>query len=283
MVFYHRFFAFKSYEEHDRFNIATTALFLASKVEETPRKLKDVVIEAYKTQHTGAKVPEPESRDLYERREKVLISERILLQTLGFDLSIEHPYRPLLGYVKSITGTRDLAQIAWNFINDSLRTTVCLQYSPRYVAAAALSLAADHLRATKKVEIKLPTLYSSFSVTEQGVLEVTKLMRKIYPEKEGVTNRPAGPAVGSETRAPNGVAKPDHNAGAHGESNATAPTREGAAPASTTSTASTPVAQRDAAGQSAESAPVGTKRCNDTTVELSGGAGHHPKRPKEEV
>jgi len=102
------------------------------------------------------------------------------------------------------------------------------QYSPRYVAAAALSLAADHLRATKKVEIKLPTLYSSFSVhgfafqvstviaqllprswrlglsgapatrplpqvTEQGVLEVTKLMRKIYPEKEGVTNRPAGP------------------------------------------------------------------------------------------
>mmetsp|Transcript_10777 Transcript_10777/g.31247 ORF Transcript_10777/g.31247 Transcript_10777/m.31247 type:complete len:221 (+) Transcript_10777:602-1264(+) len=157
------------------------------------------------------------------------------------------------------------------------------QYSPRYVAAAALSLAADHLRATKKVEIKLPTLYSSFSVTEQGVLEVTKLMRKIYPEKEGVTNRPAGPAVGSETRAPNGVAKPDHNAGAHGESNATAPTREGAAPASTTSTASTPVAQRDAAGQSAESAPVGTKRCNDTTVELSGGAGHHPKRPKEEV
>lgn len=93
MVFYHRFFAFKSYEEHDRFNIATTALFLASKVEETPRKLKDVVIEAYKTQHTGAKVPEPESRDLYERREKVLISERILLQTLGFDLSIEHPYR----------------------------------------------------------------------------------------------------------------------------------------------------------------------------------------------
>eukprot|EP00962_Isochrysis_galbana_P031011 scaffold10084_cov139-Isochrysis_galbana.AAC.10 len=93
MVFYHRFFAFKSYEEHDRFNIATTALFLASKVEETPRKLKDVVTEAYKTQYKSTPVPETESRELYERKEKVLISERILLQTLGFDLSIEHPYR----------------------------------------------------------------------------------------------------------------------------------------------------------------------------------------------
>eukprot|EP00962_Isochrysis_galbana_P025622 scaffold7923_cov121-Isochrysis_galbana.AAC.2 len=93
MVFYHRFFAFKSYEEHDRFNIATTALFLACKVEETPRKLKDVVTEAYKAQYKGTPVPETESRELYERKEKVLISERILLQTLGFDLSIEHPYR----------------------------------------------------------------------------------------------------------------------------------------------------------------------------------------------
>ena len=82
MVFYHRFFAFKSYEDHDRFNIATTALFLASKVEETPRKLKDVVVEAYKSQHKGKPVPEPESRQLHEIKEKVLIAERQLLQTL---------------------------------------------------------------------------------------------------------------------------------------------------------------------------------------------------------
>ena len=45
-------------------------------------------------------------------------------------LTTAHPppsRRPLLAYVKSIQGTRDLAQIAWNFINDSLRTTICLQ------------------------------------------------------------------------------------------------------------------------------------------------------------
>ena len=39
--------------------------------------------------------------------------------------------RPLLAYVKSIKGTRDLAQVAWNFINDSLRTTIALQVHPR--------------------------------------------------------------------------------------------------------------------------------------------------------
>jgi len=134
LVFYHRFYAFKSYEHHERFVLSTTALFLASKVEETPRKLKDVVGEALKNWNKHVKdyrVPEPESREVHELKEKVLVTERILLQTIGFDLSIEHPYRPLLAYVKSITGTRDLAQIAWNFINDSYRTTACLQVRSR--------------------------------------------------------------------------------------------------------------------------------------------------------
>ena len=49
--------------------------------------------------------------------------------------------------MKSINGRRDLAQIAWNFINDSLRTTVCLQYAPRCLAAAAAWMAASYLEA----------------------------------------------------------------------------------------------------------------------------------------
>jgi len=166
LVFYHRFYAFKSYEHHERFVLSTTALFLASKVEETPRKLKDVVGEALKNWNKHVKdyrVPEPESREVHELKEKVLVTERILLQTIGFDLSIEHPYRPLLAYVKSITGTRDLAQIAWNFINDSYRTTACLQYSPRFVAAAALTLAADRLTRQGKA-VQLPNLHKSFEV-----------------------------------------------------------------------------------------------------------------------
>mmetsp|Transcript_24234 Transcript_24234/g.75856 ORF Transcript_24234/g.75856 Transcript_24234/m.75856 type:complete len:201 (+) Transcript_24234:756-1358(+) len=118
-------------------------------------------------------------------------------------------------------GTRDLAQVAWNFINDSLRTTVCLQYSPRYVAAAALSLAVDLLRDNKRVKVELPTLYSSFSVTEQGVLEVTSLMRKVYPEKEYGGNGSAEPArLGTNSGTPNGGAKAAGVAEARAEGNA---------------------------------------------------------------
>jgi hypothetical protein len=35
---------------------------------------------------------------------------------------------------------KDLIQISWNFVNDSLRTEVCLNYDPRLIAGAALYL-----------------------------------------------------------------------------------------------------------------------------------------------
>jgi len=145
IVFYHRFYSRKSYDSYDRFRIATTCLFLAGKVEETPKKIKDVVIEAYKAQHNKLTGPEPESKEFWALKEEILVCERILLQTLDFDLTVEHAYRPLLAYVKSIKGTRDLAQVAWNFINDSLRTTIALQYPPRCVAASAVHLASRFL------------------------------------------------------------------------------------------------------------------------------------------
>lgn len=48
------------------------------------------------------------------------------------------------------------AQVAWNFINDSLRTTICLQYAPRCVSAAAVHLAARYLAEKGNREFALP-------------------------------------------------------------------------------------------------------------------------------
>jgi uncharacterized membrane protein YbhN (UPF0104 family) len=41
---------------------------------------------------------------------------------------------------------REFAQKAWNFLNDSLRTTVCLRFSAEVVATAAIYMAARLLR-----------------------------------------------------------------------------------------------------------------------------------------
>jgi len=170
--------------------VATTCLFLASKVEETPKKLRDVVVETYKVQHSTVAPPESD-QELWKLKEQVLICERELLRVLGFDLSVEHAYRPLLAYVKSISGPRDLAQIAWNFINDSLRTTVCLQYAPRCLAAAAAWMASSYLEA-KQRPFALPNhpsgtsgkWYVAFDVTEATVRNIVEQIQRMYDDNK---------------------------------------------------------------------------------------------------
>jgi len=217
IVFFHRFYSKMSYEHYDRFTVATTCLFLASKVEETPKKLRDVVSETYKVHHGAEKAPDPDSKEFFELKEKILVCERILLQALHFDLSVEHAYRPLLAYVKSIQGTRDLAQIAWNFINDSLRTTICLQHAPRCLAAASAHLAAKYLATHTKRDFKLPDnpqggkWYSSFQVSEDVIEDIAKQILAMYGEK-GQPTAPflSGDALKRMSRDGAGSVTPDH-------------------------------------------------------------------------
>lgn len=71
--------------------------------------------------------------------------ERILLQSIKFDLQLEHPYKYLLKYAQSLKGDKArlerMVQMAWNFVNDSLCTTLCLQWEPEIIAIALMYLA----------------------------------------------------------------------------------------------------------------------------------------------
>ena len=161
-------------------------------MEETPKKLRDVIVETYKVQHNTVQGPEND-QELWRLKEQVLICERELLRVLGFDLSVEHAYRPLLAYVKSISGPRDLAQIAWNFINDSLRTTVCLQYAPRCLAAASAFMASQYLELKMQRPFPLPhhpkgtsgKWFNAFQVRESTVRAIVSQIQQMYDDNKG--------------------------------------------------------------------------------------------------
>ncbi|KAG2423315.1 hypothetical protein HXX76_015462 [Chlamydomonas incerta] len=148
----HRFFAVKSMKRNDRFLIATACLFLAAKVEEAPRLLKNVIGEVERVRHSKdpSKQRDLEDPAKMERyREEVLQAERAVLYTLGFDLDVQHPYTMLLEWLgkerlldePATSPFKPLVQNSWNLVNDSLRTTLCLQFPPPKIAAAALWLA----------------------------------------------------------------------------------------------------------------------------------------------
>ncbi|KAM7521153.1 hypothetical protein LguiB_020115 [Lonicera macranthoides] len=154
MMLCHRFYIRQSHAKNDWQTIGTACMFLACKSEETPRCLNDLLAVAYKLMYKwDPSAPKRiRQREVYDKqKELILTGERLLLATVAFDLNIEHPYKPLVAAFKRLDILdRELVKIAWNFVNDWMRTTVCLQYKPHYIAAGSIFLAA------KLQKVKLP-------------------------------------------------------------------------------------------------------------------------------
>jgi protein BUR2 len=143
LLFYHRFFALHSLKQYPLLDMSTACLFVAAKLEETPKKLRELVMVAYAIQYPDRPGLTMDSAEFKRERDHIVSLERDLLQALCFDFQIDHPYRYLLHYVKQLQGGKELAQSAWSFANDSFRTTLPLQYYARVIGMGCVYLAAN--------------------------------------------------------------------------------------------------------------------------------------------
>lgn len=141
-VYFHRFYMFHSFVHCSQYTVACTCLFLGSKVDETPRKLEDV-INVYHELLTSAQYTTFGNDPV----KKVITLELVLLQTLQFELDIGSAYDYLTDFSSCLTGSREQIQTvleaAQGFVNDSLFTTLALQWEPQIVAVALLYLSAQ--------------------------------------------------------------------------------------------------------------------------------------------
>ncbi|KAL7463030.1 hypothetical protein ACHAXS_003401 [Conticribra weissflogii] len=198
-VFFHRFYAKHAFQEHDRFEVAMACLLLAGKTEESPKKLDLVLRECWKLRRRaqeqqqrklsqGGESPsmagsspsaltsppvgenkqiDPKSEEYARLKERVLLLERVILHTIGFELSIDHPYKFLVDCVQNLNSKKlleaptsfgnasgrgaqntqmvqSLAQNAMNFANDSMHTSLCLQFTAKEIALACVYLSGKY-------------------------------------------------------------------------------------------------------------------------------------------
>ncbi|XP_067647753.1 cyclin-T isoform X2 [Eurosta solidaginis] len=140
IVYMHRFYAFHSFTHFHRNNIAAASLFLAAKVEEQPRKLEHVIKAANKC----LSQPTSSTTDAYyiEQAQELVFNENVLLQTLGFDVAIDHPHTFVVKTCHLVKACKDLAQTSYFLASNSLHlTSMCLQYKPTVVACFCIYLA----------------------------------------------------------------------------------------------------------------------------------------------
>ncbi|XP_066497489.1 cyclin-T2a isoform X2 [Hoplias malabaricus] len=140
IVYMHRFYMYHSFTKFHRNIISPTTLFLAAKVEEQPRKLEHVI----KVAHACLNPQEPQldtkSNAYLQQAQELVILETIVLQTLGFDITIEHPHTDVVK-CSQLVRDKDLAQTSYFMATNSLHlTTFCLQYKPTVIACVCIHL-----------------------------------------------------------------------------------------------------------------------------------------------
>lgn len=127
--------------------IAATSLFLATKVEENCRKMKELLVACCRVaQKQPNLVVDEQNKEYWRWRDTILMNEDLLLEALCFDLQLEHPHRILFDILccYNVQDNKHLRNAAWAFVNDSNLTTLCLLFPAQTIAAAALYAAARH-------------------------------------------------------------------------------------------------------------------------------------------
>uniref|UniRef100_H3CQ39 Cyclin T2a n=1 Tax=Tetraodon nigroviridis TaxID=99883 RepID=H3CQ39_TETNG len=142
IVYMHRFYMHHSFTKFHRNIISPTTLFLAAKVEEQPRKLEHVIKVAHACLSPQETPPDIKSNAYLQQAQELVMLESIVLQTLGFEITIDHPHTDVVKCTQLVRASKDLAQTSYFMATNSLHlTTFCLQYKPTVIACVCIHLA----------------------------------------------------------------------------------------------------------------------------------------------
>jgi len=137
--FMHRFFMHHSMKTHKKFDISMACVFLASKVEDLPKSLDEVLKVCYKA--LWKKELKNRTQQYTEESEKLQRNEMLLLQILDFEYKVEQPHLYIVKITEFLKSDRKFSKMAYLMASNSLYLTpFCILYKPVVVAAMCIYL-----------------------------------------------------------------------------------------------------------------------------------------------
>ncbi|CAK4814139.1 unnamed protein product [Aphanomyces euteiches] len=144
MVLAHRFYANASVEVFPYVEIGAACIFLATKITEKPRKLRDVMNVAYCVSN-NTNTPVPTGVEYSTLKENLLDAEQTVLRMIRFDMNVALPYQYLLNYTKILGCPRLVVRMALTLTSDLYYMPSALQYPSHVIAASCIVLAIELL------------------------------------------------------------------------------------------------------------------------------------------
>ncbi|CAN2388205.1 positive regulation of phosphorylation of RNA polymerase II C-terminal domain [Pristimantis euphronides] len=185
-VLFQRFFYSKSFVKHSMEHVSMACVHLASKIEEAPRRIRDVINVFHRLRQLREKQklsPLVLDQEYVNLKNQIIKAERRILKELGFCVHVKHPHKSIVMYLQVLECERNkhLVQTSWNYMNDSLRTDVFVRFHPETIACACIYLAA------RTLEISLPNRphwFLLFGASEEDIREICLHILRLYTRKK---------------------------------------------------------------------------------------------------
>ncbi|KAG9010851.1 hypothetical protein FRB90_007582 [Tulasnella sp. 427] len=175
-VLFQRFWFVTSMHKFGVGDIGMGALYLASKLEECPIRMRDLInvydVLLSRARHslaTSSVAGEPStlstapkpfhyepmsyfSQRFYDLKDALVIAEMQILKQLGFNVQVQLPYGTMINYIRvlGLADTDGVPHQAWGYLNDALQTPVYAIYPFPTIAVACIFLTC------RKLQIPLP-------------------------------------------------------------------------------------------------------------------------------
>ncbi|KAK4047794.1 hypothetical protein OIV83_005136 [Microbotryomycetes sp. JL201] len=201
-VLFQRFWFVTSLKHFGVRDIGMGALFLASKLEESPIRMRDLInCYAYLValiQHCSlANVSQSSNAaasfrsyvpmdyfatEFYDMKDAVVIAEMQILKRLGFQTQTGLPYGHLVNYLQvlELTDDSELVHRCWACVNDMLQTTAPALFPQSTLAVAAIYLAARMSSHPLALPLEPVPWWTLFDAHEADVLQICASLLSLY-------------------------------------------------------------------------------------------------------
>lgn len=203
-VLLQRFYCKESLAKFDVRKMAPASLWLAMKIEESRRRVRDLVnvFHRMRCRRDNLDVSGLSTARYEELKKELLDMELHMLRELGFVCHVEHPHKFVLSYLLSLDATHEFLQEAWSLTNDSLRTTLCVQFKSEVVACGVVYAAARRC----KVALPLnPPWWKVFGAEDHQLVAVCKVLAQLYRQPKSdfieVNQRSNPPSLSVQPRS----------------------------------------------------------------------------------
>jgi len=119
----------------------------------------------------------------------VIECEFVLVEEMGCCLVVFQPYRCLLSYASDAQVEKTLLPMAWNIVNDSLRSTACLTSPPYMIALTALHMASAILGQD------LAQWFAKLNINTVELMEITQILLNTYNAIKKFDKSKVGPIL----------------------------------------------------------------------------------------